>query len=191
MTLPRIDELREPAVVGRYYLVPTVKYRWGVGHRLYPWPVIGPKHEDAEIIGFTPTHYHVDGRFLTPRQWVSLENYYLDGAPVYCARRPLAYFSGGYHANHIMDPHPPIVWRRKRCYRADAEYPIARVELAWLWLPKLRRHYEGSTARTKDGRLVCPHRGAPLTSFTPDEQGNVTCPLHGLRWCAATGLPAR
>ena len=51
----------------------------------------------------------------------------------------------------------------------------------------LYRGMEGRVAAVED---YCPHRGAPLGSLVPDKHGIVTCPLHGLRWCASTGLPA-
>ncbi|MBX3488887.1 hypothetical protein [Parvibaculum sp.] len=38
----RIDMLNTPAVVGHFYLVPTIDYPWG-GRRDI-WPVIGPRH---------------------------------------------------------------------------------------------------------------------------------------------------
>ena len=36
-------------------------------------------------------------------------------------------------------------------------------------------------------KMVCPHRGADLSGIEP-EDGLITCPLHGLRFCAKTGL---
>lgn len=52
------------------------------------------------------------------------------------------------------------------------------------YLPELTDQYRNKTL--VEGRY-CPHRRADLTSIPPDENGIVTCPLHRLRWCKATG----
>ena len=39
----RIDELREPPVVGRFYLVPTVRYPY-FREKLEDWPVLGTRN---------------------------------------------------------------------------------------------------------------------------------------------------
>ncbi|MCE9649162.1 MAG: Rieske 2Fe-2S domain-containing protein [Parvibaculum sp.] len=38
--------------------------------------------------------------------------------------------------------------------------------------------------------LTCPHMGAPLDHVEPDAQGCITCPWHGYRFDAKTGLSA-
>ena len=48
-----------------------------------------------------------------------------------------------------------------------------------------KREYCGCT-RLKAG-LICPHKGADLSTFEPDERDCVTCPLHGLTWNVRTG----
>ena len=49
----------------------------------------------------------------------------------------------------------------------------------------------GLTAAYADYQLIDghirPHQGTDLTGIVPDDDGVVTCPLHGLRWCARTG----
>lgn len=48
--------------IGKFYRVPTV---WGYNHGYTGnWPVLGPKHEDREIIEFDDHHYHIDWRFV-------------------------------------------------------------------------------------------------------------------------------
>lgn len=58
--MKRIEDVKSPEV-GKFYLVrcidhPNVKgnHRW--------LPVIGPWHEDAEIVGFSDHHFHYDWR---------------------------------------------------------------------------------------------------------------------------------
>ena len=55
------------------------------------------------------------------------------------------------------------------------------------WLDELRQAYRN---RRLDQEMTCPHRGAPLAGLQPDADGNVTCPLHRLRWNLKTGRMA-
>jgi len=68
MTIQRIDDLKEPPIVGRYYLVPCIKVTSAESLPVGFWPVTGPQHEDKEIIGFAWRHWHYDFRFLTHAQ---------------------------------------------------------------------------------------------------------------------------
>lgn len=172
--IQRIDQLTQPPVIGRHYLVPTVRYPFR--GKVNDWPVIGPRHEDAEIIGFPDNHYHLDGRFLSLRQvdLVAIDAPGYDGLEYGVAGRPLCYASNSLHP----DPHPPVIWRRRLC-RRHLGYPT---EIAMmLWLPQLIEAYAGHILGP---HRICPHRGAPLASIKPDDHGVVTCPLHGLRWRA-------
>ena len=183
MTIQRIDDLKEPPIVGRYYLVPCVRVSKG---RLPGWwPVTGPRHDDAEIIGFKPEHRHYDLRFITPAQ--------LD---LLCVRgrydRPSIWDllagvatgqpDGEAHAR-VCTKLGPVVYRKRLCRR---EQPIYQVDgaLRPRWILPLEKKLEASTV--KCGK--CPHRGLPLESL-PREPGTdiVTCPGHGLRWDLKTG----
>ncbi|MDE0360662.1 MAG: Rieske 2Fe-2S domain-containing protein [Rhodospirillaceae bacterium] len=55
------------------------------------------------------------------------------------------------------------------------------------WLPALAKAHRNARI-TPEG--TCPHQGADLSDVRPDEQGIITCPLHGLRWQAETGAAA-
>lgn len=63
--IPLLSDLRESPVVGRYYMVPVVRYYWLGAVR--DWPVLGPLHHDKGKINFPALHYHIDGRFLPTR----------------------------------------------------------------------------------------------------------------------------
>lgn len=179
-SLPRIDELSVPPVVGERYLVPTIRYKWF--GEVAAWPVIGPKHDDLEIINFAAPHYHVDGRFLTRAQARKAHRYYFRGVSLALASAPI-------HVNLGSDESlPALVWRTRVCFTASVAYPDEIARRAWL--PRLESYYQADNLRAGSGGWVCPHRGAPLGSMLPDDDGCITCPLHGLRWHAETGSPA-
>lgn len=63
MNAPLLSTLREPPVVGRFYMVPVIRdYPYNGIRRT--WPVIGPKHTDADFFNLAEEHYHVDARFI-------------------------------------------------------------------------------------------------------------------------------
>lgn len=154
--------------VGRRYRVPTV--RGYIFRKLRDWPVIGPLHEDADIIGYAPLHYHIDWRFvpdrdLPPARW-SLYAIVMNESPL----------------NRSLEEQRPVV-RLRLCRRTWAPYPRDKAT----WLPQLEAKYAGCALKG----AVCPHRGLPLDSCPADENGIVTCPGHGLRWDINTGKLAR
>ena len=177
--MERIDDLREPPAVGRIYLVPTVRYR--IYEYTADWPVIGPKHTDAEIIGFPHPHYHMDVRFVSKRHaeclvgrslWTARDIYMIAAAVPLSIRVP----GGG------IEPHPPIIYRRRKCIRAG------RHPERWApWHVDLTNAYADASIVQTPAGPVCPHKGAPLGSIAPDADGVITCPLHGLRFCAKSG----
>lgn len=174
MPLQKISEVEQPEI-GKFYLVPTVRGRWfGI---MANWPVLGPKHEDAAIIGFDREHYHLDGRFVAERLVPEFHDlaYSVFNSPLndydISLRRP------PYHDRQVLDK---PVWRRRLYRRHMPDYPRYRAP----WMRKLEGAYKDH--RLKAG-LVCPHRGAPLRGLPVDAAGCVTCPLHGLRWNVKTG----
>lgn len=165
--------------IGKFYQVPCVLGTWE-SRRTY-WPVLGSLHEDGEIIQFPWKHYHIDWRFVTDR---------LLGAD-------MAYsFAFGLHRGQHVYAKPLMIGprintdglgrpslRRRKCHREHAlPFDVKKVA----WLPKLEKAH----AACKLAGKVCPHRGYDLTHEPVDAQGFVTCPLHGLRWNAATGALA-
>lgn len=170
-----IEDLDRPPAVGTRYLVPTVLYPWF--GKLEPWPVMGPKHTDAEHVGFHPEHYHVDVRFLSEAQVRRIERVSLGmGIETIVASSPLACRGddGG------TKTHPDPVIRRLTCRRSAHGYPLygARSQQG---LRRLAEAYgDRKCGRNAEGALVCPHKGFVLSSLEPDENGRVVCPLHGL-----------
>lgn len=171
-----IDTLDGPPAVGTRYVVPTVLYPWF--GKVEAWPVMGPKHTDAEHIGFHAEHYHVDVRFLSDAQVRRIERLSLSmSIETTVAASPLAtteFGAGG------AKPHPDPVEKRLTCRRTGHDYPIwaTRVQPG---LRKLAEAYAGrKCGGNAQGALVCPHKGFVLSSLEPDAQGRIVCPLHGL-----------
>jgi hypothetical protein len=195
VSLERIEELREPPVVGREYLVPCVRYWWKGALRW--WPVIGPKHDDIEHLNFAQVHYHLDRRFLRLADfrrfgWTYGRRHLLRGvtnlfpSDTALAATPLSEFGFGtaYNPNNHGPadeggPLPASVHRRRRCLVADVGFPT--IERAGEKFERFHAAYEGKRcSRDSEGRLICPHKGALLDSLAPDRHGRAICPLHGL-----------
>lgn len=175
-----LSELREPPIVGQHYLVPVLRaYPW---HRwVDDWPVFGPLHDDDEFFKFPHRHYHIDVRFVT-----AVQRKRMASAAFGHEMRSVSYapeFSAfAYPLNSrqkaVPAHRPPLV--RLRCSQSDWKFGgfdnQGRIQAM--------RDALGDPAPAivlADGRKLCPHRKADLSSLTPDEDGIVTCPLHGLR----------
>ena len=171
MTAPLLSELREPPVVGRFYMVPVI-IDYPYHGRRDTWPVLGPMHSDVEFFAFRPNHYHIDARFTSARQetlYTNAQSYSIE------------WIVQGYPlASHGEDvpKHRPVL-RRLKCRRASYGYVYSAMD----GVKALNRHYgapAGAICRA-DGRKLCPHRKVDLSQFPADADGVVTCPLHGLR----------
>ncbi|BAI71498.1 hypothetical protein AZL_008600 [Azospirillum sp. B510] len=172
--IQKVDELMEPPVVGRFYLVPTIEYPLSgkVGH----WPVLGPKHTDAEHFGFPWEHYHIDTRFWSGAMQRTFGAKKTEIRPGMATNYPLCTIDFGLTRRAV--PHPPIEYRRLRCVAATITYQFAGLEPVL----SLRRHMGEAAMVDTDHGPICPHRGFRLGSVPAD--GIITCPLHGLRFCA-------
>lgn len=159
-----------PYEVGRYYTVPTVQ--GVVYYTMADWPVIGPKHEDKELIGFLPSHFHIDWRFVSEAMLNMVKRHH---------SAPLAITLCTDHRINILGL-PAIAHRRLKCKRAMPAFPVEPK-----WLRKLEDAYEHCVLKTP----VCPHRGLPLDTLAPDADGHVSCPGHALRWNFDTGRMVR
>lgn len=178
MSFPRADELKTPPVVGKFYMVPCI---WA-GREW--WPITGPQHEDAEIIGFKTQHRHYDLRFVSPLQmdrlcergWWKRALHWPDDA-VQTEKS-----DGDAHSRVCIKIGTPR-YRRLKCWREQPPYQIDGVARL-MWVAPLEQKL--ASAKVKCGK--CPHRGLPLESL-PRVPGTdiVTCPGHGLRWDLKTG----
>jgi len=188
----------EEFVIGQRYDRPCVRAAWWSAVEIEWVPIIGPRHEDQEFIGVKPQHFHVDYRFVPKRQRDGDE----EGPAVYrpsvptIFRRPVNVVSPLWPtAPSSIDidelgryPDLPVSsWYQVRRFTYTGPYPAYPFDRPQ-WLHGL---YEAYRRRRLKPGMVCPHRGADLTGMVLDEEGCVTCPLHGLRWNATTGKIAR
>ena len=191
--LPQCPRLPDTPTLGRRYLRPCVRASW---QRTLPkWiPVVGTVHDDAEHIGADFLHIHVDFRFLCQRDrqrsllQARVDERFGGVNPVFLlpiskvvpadTGEPIT-IEEAVKSNHATEEWLSV---RKRPYLGPyPEYPqVSRTG----WRPAL-------TAAYADHQLIdnhiCPHQGTDLAGIVPDDDGVVTCPLHGLRWCVRTG----
>lgn len=152
--------------IGKFYSVPCVKSQW---QWMPTVPILGPMHEDREIIDFPEHHYHIDWRFVSARAW---------------QRRLSASPGKGKSNGHKVLGLPisernicsDVFMHRLLCKREMPEFPLSA------WLTELEPLY-ASRRLTED--FVCPHRGIPLAGC-PVKNGVVICPGHGLAWNVET-----
>src|SRR5579885_3214864 len=149
--LQRVDELTGPPVVGQMYLVPGVIATW-YGRTAW-WPIVGPYHEDARLIGFPYWHYHIDGRFLDAagaRFVASRDGDSMPGRSV--AALPIC----------DLDGYEPPTYRRRKCRSQFTGLAVATVQARYRGFPKLIEAF--ATSRLKRGPYgwVCPHKGVSL-----------------------------
>ena len=184
---------QQELVLGKFYSRLCVRAA-SVGKNRNPrwWPVIGPMHKDEDVVNARVLHYHVDYRFLE----MSIRRQFLDAYinPVY-----------GQVIQHVaplgLDEQPPLMletigemdipvqsYLRARRLKLKAHYPEYPFAIP-PWLKELHEIYQGQSWGVN---YICPHQQSPLTGLQPDCDGNITCPLHGLRFNAETGvvLPA-
>lgn len=160
----------ETVEVGKFYLVPTVLVPT-LPQRISIVPVVGPLHEDMELIGVPDKHLHPDRRFVS-KHW-------------------LEYYNLGKRMGH-WSPVYAYRWRNQdtgmrdngrlslKCKNIVDSFPIDGVP----WLPRLENAYAGETLR--EG-MICPHRGISCRGVVVDSQNCVVCPGHGLQWNITTG----
>ena len=166
----------EPLVPGRFYQVPCIFYRY-CGMTDW-WPVLGPRHKDVAFLNFPHLHYHVDGRFLSKRQRRHLAGYAmsLETLAGMVSSRPLNLRNG-------EPPPPEPTVKRRKC-------SLARIDYAQHHQPNIQKiatHFAAHKCKRGEQGWICPHQATPLGSIAPVD-GVITCPLHGLRIDAATGL---
>jgi hypothetical protein len=171
-TLPIVCDMDAAPLVGTWYRVPHIVATTGLAGC---WPVLGPIHEDAEIIGQPLAHYHFDPRFLSASDFARICDpsiHPIEGAGTGKQR----VFGAVLIPN---DHHFPILLPA-RCQRRMPPY----VPAGFLpWLSSLEAAYRD----TRTDCRTCPHRGMPLATFPVDRDGAVTCRGHGLRWDVSSG----
>ena len=169
----------------------TACVRASLGHISPPeWiPVIGPPHDDTEFIGLAPVHLHIDWRFLNKRQRKLALNFGENAAhDLVVATVYPDDDSGPIELDQALSKSdlPKTAFLKHMSKKYQGPFPPYPEQPPY-WLPALSRAYQH--ASLLPGK-ICPHRGADLSEAQPDEQGVITCPLHGLRWQAHDGRAA-
>lgn len=175
--MEQVCTLTGPVVVGKYYLVPTVRSEWIAG-REQDWPVIGPKHNDRQDLDFPWMHYHIDVRFISKR-------FFYDGIWQHPEKKIVARPISEHNRVTISD----VRLRRWKAKRVGTAFCSDGAFTADADTPEFRAHHarwQDSQAQHDGNGWVCPHRNVPLAS-QPVSNGVVICPLHNLHICNATG----
>ena len=164
--------------VGESYRVPVAHGTWsGIEKQ---WVVLGPFHEDREIIGFEHDHYHLDPRFVSKRVWLTYTE--AAGGVREIIARPLSVSTRGPESEGGWKAPVFVGYQRRRMIRMVSPEAVRSVFEAAKWMGELQECYDGHLRGT-----ICPHRGGDLRGFAPDKNGCVTCTLHGLTWNTRTG----
>lgn len=167
--IPHIEDVKGEPVVGRFYRVRCVMNS-GIW-----FPVLGPWHDDKEIIGFEQEHFHFDMRFATKRNlqhWRTHRSHVLDDEE-FCQRSM---------ARVVVLFTDEAVMVRK-CLRAQHDFPMRTLDGNSNYMQaKLEQGYAGKRMTC----ATCPHRGFRLDQL-PQKNGVVVCPGHGLAWNMQTG----
>lgn len=176
--------------VGEYYHVPCVKLAQVViFHHLIRGldkgefiPVIGPKHEDAEVIGFPDEHWHIDWRFMKRdlydqfvERWQGKSSR-VEGAEQMVLSNVVrsALTDGKVHTRRLMMLREMPV--SPNAISAE-EWP-----LKWSGKPDWFAELEVKYAEARSRCGLCPHRGLPLVK--QDAGGRWVCSGHGLAFDA-------
>lgn len=174
--MKKITEVEQP-VVGRQYRVPCViRY---TGGKMSFWPVIGPWHEDKDIIGFDWHHFHYDVRFLSKAQMNTLSPFRSEAYAL------VSVFTNETGIRGARDTEQPVLhWKRRLLKREMPDFPsTSSVDGS---KNKLSTNIEAAFKDVKMTCMTCPHRGFKLTGL-PVKDGNVVCNGHGLKWNLSTG----
>lgn len=185
MGVPVAEDLSHPPEVGKRYLVRVVRVAgqtWFA--RIGTWvSVYGSVHSDPEIgRGASYPHYHLFIPFL-PEKTVRIaklherDSFYLLNPGASLFAQPL-YPKGDVGRSNWFDAERMAILK---CKRAWPEFPTFR-------LPGAAKDLARYAVPLRDC-WRCPHRGFNLRLVSPDANGVITCPGHGLRWHAASGLP--
>jgi hypothetical protein len=161
--------------VGQFRMVPCVKlwrYWYGLGPGAW-LPVIGPEHEDAEIINFPDHHWHIDWRFVPKIFFESALGSRREQRPAFLHGIVIT-------AMHTATVTP--VARRMRMKRPMPAHAVQNYRRSVPWMKKLEAKFKDVVMKCR----TCPHRGLPLGSVT-DGKGNYVCTGHGLKWNARNG----
>lgn len=156
-------------VMGKSYWVPCVFAEKWYDQKNVWIPVLGPLHEDAEIIKFPEEHWHIDWRFVSQRLWKKVR---VPAGTVISAKFTTL----------------KVEMKRRKCLREEPYYPaLGSRRCSGSGRPTWGEELEQKHAAARVKCLRCPHRNLPLDPASVDVNGLVQCRGHGLRWHLRTG----
>lgn len=197
-------KLPDNPVPGETYMVPCVRSTWPRAFfgkdSIIRWiPVIGGAHSDAGPIGFDPFHWHADYRFIDLDELAQIDTGHRGDVS---AIRQIALESpipevvpeplpGEEEKSYRVQDQALLGMDQERYFRIRPavyrQHLPAGFERRFTWLPELTQQMRNCRL---DETRRCPHQQADLSGIAPDEDGIITCPLHGLRWDTGTGQVA-
>jgi hypothetical protein len=167
MSLQKVDELDTPPILGKYYLVPTIR-------AFGSWiPIVGNAHDDVEL-GIKQAHFHKDTRFLSVRKHKAVLR------DVGCVEP----YDMALIIQEQYTDRREVVYTKMRCNREQLIFPAIPDLEKDKNFPRFERIYMDKKL-SKCQR--CPHRGIDLRSIPADGNGVKICPGHGLAWNVETG----
>lgn len=176
MSLEKVDEIEHEPVIGESYLVPCM---FRPNYHVDWVPIYGGEHDDKEHFNQPLRHYHYDVRFIHLGHIISLLFLSTNGRSRHMSEEALV---ERLTVNILSARKDGIVeYREKICYRKMPE--IITPKFAKEEFKSLQTEYEHVNISCK----TCPHRGFRLNGLPEDEEGNVVCPGHGLKWNVKSG----
>src|SRR6202789_3653546 len=159
--ITRIEDVESP-VIGKFYDVPCVVWQWkpDLWYCSPSWmmrfnPILGPEHEDTDIIGFQHDHWHIDWRFVSPRSFVIAGMNKQEGDSARSA-----------HVFTARQTDGTIYRKVLKMKRGHCLFPGRSTEKQNPWLGKLEAKYAWRSLKCG----LCPHRGVSLAN-APLENG--------------------
>lgn len=159
--IEKVTDLKRPPLPGRFYLVPCLPYRIRTGDGAYASqiidvPVFPHPHDDKEF-GFDYIHCHHDYRFIDDE----LRNQIIIGLPK--------------QVTSSLVNNNQYSWQKIKCVRYwRGVTPFEDFSIV-AGIKEICRN------KKLKGKF-CPHKGFDLSSVKRDDNGCLTCPLHGAKW---------
>lgn len=189
--IPNCPPLPDKLVTARRYRRPCIRAKW-LDLKTQWLPVIGSIHSDPDHVRADFLHAHIDYRFLTQKtrdhliEKMEESNQILKINPIHSLPISVVWPLDVAKPIQISDDRlehiPENSWLKvqSRQYLGPfPEYPEHIVP----WHRALSEAYADHTLVN----AICPHQGTDLSGIEPDQEGVITCPLHGLKWRARTG----
>ena len=190
--IPNYPPLPDKLVIARRYQRPCIRSNW-LDLKIQWLPVIGSIHSDPEHVRANFLHVHVDFRFLTQKtrddliEKMEKSSLIFKANPVHSTPIsiiwPLDFDKPIQISDNRLEAVPESSWLKVQSRRYLGPFPEYPTNI----VPWHRALSEAYADRTLVNDTICPHQATDLSGIEPDQEGIITCPLHGLKWRARTG----